>query len=182
MAENENLFGYHIADEDKKLFYSDNWESKNFKDNWNALWKEIIRRFKVIYNEKPLIGLTVFIYSPSKINKICHTEVDATSYNGLFIYSWKYCSNLSLYPVTSNGTFEDIVTCYNSFVDFYRKISCKEKFGKLDIVLIYKCKTTKYGFDLYESRKRLIGTNEQKILRNESIIKIDSKNDEEIET
>jgi hypothetical protein len=84
MAENENLFGYHIADEAKKLFYLDNWESKSFKDNWNALWKEIISSFKVIYNKKPLIGLTVFIYSPSKINKICHSEVDATSYNGMF--------------------------------------------------------------------------------------------------
>jgi len=181
MTENENLFGYHITDEGKKLFYSDNWESKSFKDTWNVLWKEIISKFKVIYNKKPLIGLTVFIYSPSKIGKICHSEVDATSYNGMFNYSWKYCSNSSVFPVTSNGTFQDIVTCYNSFVDFHKKIQGKEKLGKLEIILTYRCKSTKYGLDLYENRKKFIKTNEQKILRDESIITIESNDDEEID-
>jgi len=181
MTESENLFGYHVVDEVKKLFYSDNWESKSFKDNWNALWKEIISRFKVIYNKKPLIGLTILIYSPSKISKICHSEVDATSYNGMFNYSWKYCSNSSLFPVTTNGTFQDIVTCYNSFVDFYKQIPGKEKMGKLEIMLTYRCKSTIYGLDLYENRKKFLKLSEQKILRNESIITIDSKDEEEIE-
>jgi hypothetical protein len=48
-------------------------------------------------------------------------------------------------------------------------------------MLTYRCKSTKYGFDLYENRKKFIKTDEQKILRDESIITIESKDDEEID-
>jgi flagellar basal body-associated protein FliL len=80
----------------------------------------------------------VFIYSQSKINKICQPAVDATSYNGMFNYSYNYCSNSSVFSVTSNGTFQDIVTYYNSFVDFHTNIQSKEKLGKLEIMLTYR--------------------------------------------
>jgi hypothetical protein len=52
-----------------------------------------------------------------------------------------------VFPVTSNGTFQGIVTCYNSFVDFHRKIQGKEKLGKFEIMLTHRCKSAKFGLD-----------------------------------
>jgi predicted RecB family nuclease len=66
----------------------------------------------------------------------------------MFNYRWKYCSNSNVFPVTSNETFQDIVTCYYSFVDFHRKIQGKEKLRKLEIMLTYSCKSTKYELQL----------------------------------
>jgi hypothetical protein len=132
-----NCFGWTILDPFYHKFYYDNWESLTFQDCWNTLWREIIAKFNLIYNQKPSIILTCFIYSPNNIVEINESQIDKTSKSGLFSYNWKITEDGSQTSFCQVSTYRDIISCYNSMINFYANSVNKSCVAKAEIVLVY---------------------------------------------
>lgn len=149
-----NVFGWSIDDNVLRKFYYDNWESKDFSECWNALWKEILSKFSLIFNQKPKIKLTCLIYSPDKMSRIFESEIQMASKNSLFRYNWKLIDENSNVSTKGYKSYEDVITCFNSMCHFYHDMDRRGCMTIAEIELVYHPTVSRNLLDIYRERNK----------------------------
>lgn len=135
----ENTFrnGFYVNDK-SNLFnlVSSNYEFASVI--WKKLWDDFNEKFVKILNCLPKTGLILCISPETGVDYIRTKLNDEIEFNGKFFYNWIFTATdykLLEYHVSNKVIFQDILSCYNSFVHFYNNEAHEKQKGKLEIII-----------------------------------------------